>query len=70
MKNVMFFLFVFVGSFCSQAQNLVRLPAFYNGIGVIFSEEDRVDLQLNLGGFMSLQLRMLKNQKKYYMGIC
>lgn len=47
----MFFLFVFVGSFCSQAQNLVRLPAFYNGIGVIFSEEDRVDLQLNLGGF-------------------
>lgn len=51
MKSCMIFTFVFLLSLWSQAQNVIRLPSFYNGCGIIFAEKSKVNVHLDLGDF-------------------
>lgn len=49
MKGMFFLIFVFLVNSWDQVQNDVRLPSFYKGCGIIFSEESKINVHLELG---------------------
>ncbi len=64
MKSIMFFTFGFILCFGVQAQSQVRLPSFYKGCGIIFTEESKVNVSLDLGEFFEPSVEDIKKSEQ------
>lgn len=64
MKSIMFFTLGFLLCFGIQAQTQVRLPSFYKGCGIIFSEKSKVNVYLDLGDFSEPSVEDIKKSEQ------
>ena len=64
MKGIMLFTFGFILCFGIQAQSQVRLPSFYKGCGIIFTDKSKVNVSLDLGDFFEPSVEDIKKSEQ------